>query len=51
MTNETYTVKVQSPLLRPGLSIEATVSAKYVDTAVDTLMNWVREINDQGTTE
>ena len=44
-TNETYTVKVGTPLLRPGLSISAKVSKGYVNTTVDALMGMVHVIN------
>lgn len=44
-TNETYEVVVASPLLRPGLTIKTTVSARYVVQTVKALLDKVREIN------
>jgi cell division protein FtsI/penicillin-binding protein 2 len=43
--NNTYTVKVGSPLLRPGLTIETNVSERYVKNAARKLIGMVREIN------
>jgi hypothetical protein len=43
--NNTYRITVQSPLIRPGITIETTVSEKYLVAAVQTLMAKVREIN------
>jgi hypothetical protein len=45
MSNETYKIKVGSPLLRPGLSIETTVSGKYVVPTTKALIEKVRGIN------
>ena len=44
-TNETYEITVESPLLRPGMTIRATVSSRYVVQTVQSLMEKVREIN------
>lgn len=43
--NNTYKVTIQSPLIRPGMTIETTVSEKYLVAVVQTLMAKVREIN------
>lgn len=43
--NAKYTVKAESPLLRPGLSISAKVSQNYASDTADILMDIVREIN------
>ncbi len=44
-TNETYTIRVQSPLLRPGLTIETKVSKRYLVQTVKELLDKIREIN------
>lgn len=43
--NESYRIKVSSPLLRPGLSIETITSQRYLVSTVKHLMDAVREIN------
>lgn len=43
--NNTIKIVVESPLLRPGLRLETTVSEKYVVKATEFLMGIVREIN------
>ena len=43
--NNTYTIEVQSPLLRPGLKISTEVSERYVVETVKKIMNMIREIN------
>ena len=45
--NNKYTIKVEHPLIRPGLTIETEVSEDYLTKAVNTLMKMVRVINDQ----
>ncbi len=45
MMNNTYTIRVATPLLRPGLEIETEVSERYVVAVVDKLLDMVREIN------
>ena len=45
-TNETYEVKAESPLLRPGLTIATKVSKRYIETATDTIMIAVRNVNN-----
>jgi hypothetical protein len=44
-TNETYTIEVGSPLLRPGMKIGTQVSARYLVPVTTRLMDKVREIN------
>jgi len=43
--NNTYDIKVSSPLLRPGMVIRTTCSEKYVVPVVNKMMDMVREIN------
>lgn len=43
--NARFQVTVQSPLLRPGLSISASVSERYVRDTVERLMDAVRMVN------
>ena len=43
--NNKYKIKVGSPLLRAGLTIETECSEKYLTDVVDVLINKVREIN------
>ncbi len=43
--NNRYVLRVTDPLLRPGLSIETSVSEKYVVPASTLLVRLVREIN------
>ena len=43
--NNKYKIKVESPLLRAGLSIETECSEKYLTDVVSTMMDKVREIN------
>ena len=45
MTNETYHITVQSPLLRPGLRIETTCSGKYLHRVLENVMGAVRQYN------
>jgi len=45
MPNETYKIKVGSPLLRPGITVETRVSQKYLVQALRELMDKVREFN------
>ena len=45
MPNETYTIKFESPLLRPGITVTCKVSKKYVANTVKDFMNIIREIN------
>ena len=43
--NNKYRIKVGSPLVRPGISIETTVSEKYLVKGLETVMDKVREFN------
>jgi hypothetical protein len=45
VTNETVIIRVSSPLLRPGLELEAQVSRPYAKGAVEGLLEIVRSIN------
>lgn len=45
--NNRYRIKVGSPLLRPGLTIETDVSRRYLQPAVEEVMDAVRSINSQ----
>jgi len=48
MGNETYQIVVESPLLRPGLTITVEgVSERYLVPVTVSLMGYVREINKQ----
>jgi|GEM_PF-2595621 hypothetical protein len=44
-TNETYTVKAASPLLRPGLTISTKVSKQYLVPTLIELLDKIREFN------
>jgi hypothetical protein len=44
-TNESITIRVGTPLLRPGLTIETTVSKRYAQNALEDIMKIVRESN------
>lgn len=48
MPNETYTIEVMSPLLRPGITIRTEVSKNYVVETVRDIMEIVRRINNEG---
>lgn len=43
--NNKYTIKIEAPLLRPGITITTEVSEKYLVPATDILMDMVRDIN------
>ena len=43
--NTPHVVKTESPLLRPGLTISATCSEKYVPEVAKRLLDIVRQIN------
>ena len=47
LTNETYTIKVASPLIRPGVEISTQVSKKYLVSTLNDLLDQVREFNKQ----
>jgi hypothetical protein len=44
-TNETYTVRAGSPLLRPGLEVETRVSKRYLKGTLKDLLDQLREFN------
>lgn len=44
--NNKYKIKIESPLVRPGLTIETECSEKYVVKVVKKTMDIVREINE-----
>jgi hypothetical protein len=44
--NNTYKIKVKSPLLRAGITITTECSEKYVVDVTNKLLSIVREIND-----
>ena len=43
--NNKYKIKIESPLIRAGLTIETECSEKYVIKVVEKCMEIVREIN------
>ena len=45
--NETYTIKFSSPLLRPGMEVEAKVSGRYVKKTIHYLLQETREFNNE----
>jgi len=45
--NNKYVIKIEHPLLRPGLSIETESSEKYATEVLRKLMEIVREHNRQ----
>lgn len=47
-TNETYQITVASPLLRPGITIQTSVSKRYVADTVRDLLDIIRDINSDG---
>ncbi len=46
-TNETYTVKITSPLVRPGIEISTQVSKKYLIPTLNDLLDQIRDFNKQ----
>lgn len=44
--NNRYKIKIESPLVRPGLTIETECSEKYVVKVINKAMDIVREINE-----
>ncbi|MER9911723.1 hypothetical protein NKJ71_13925 [Mesorhizobium sp. M0050] len=48
-TNETVTICVTSPLLRPGLSISVEVSKRYAAEAAIDFLDIARAINEPKT--
>jgi hypothetical protein len=49
--NNKYKIKVEAPLVRPGITIETEVSERYLVPAVKMVMDKVREINAESTTK
>jgi hypothetical protein len=45
--NNKYKIKIESPLLRPGIKIETSCSEKYVVDVVNKILEIVRVINDK----
>ncbi|MBT4376187.1 hypothetical protein HOD29_02325 [archaeon] len=45
--NETYTIKITSPLIRPGMEIENQVSGKYLVKTLKYLFQKIRDFNNQ----
>lgn len=45
-TNETIIITIGSPLLRPGLTLSASVSKRYAADAAQDLLTIARAIND-----
>ena len=43
--NNKYKIKVESPLVRSGITIETECSEKYVVPVTEKIMELVREIN------
>lgn len=43
--NNTVTITIGSPLLRPGMTISTEVSIGYAETAADQMMDLARRIN------
>jgi hypothetical protein len=44
--NNVYRIKLESPILRHGLTIETTCSEKYVVKVSKLMMDLAREINE-----
>ena len=47
MGNEKYKIRVEAPLLRPGLSVETEVSQKYLVPIMYELLDLVRQFNKE----
>jgi len=45
--NNRYKIKIESPLLRPGITIETEVSERYVVPVLTRMLNMVREFNEK----
>lgn len=48
--NNKYKIKIESPLVRPGLTIETECSEKYIVKVINKTMEIVREINEEKNT-
>ena len=44
--NNKYTIRVEHPLLRLGLSIETEASEKYVVRVLEKMMGLIRQFNE-----
>jgi hypothetical protein len=51
LANQTYRIKITSPLLRPGLSISTETSERYAPDAAHRLVEIARKINNPGDQE
>ena len=47
--NNKYVIKVEHPLIRPGLTITTEASERYVQAVVEKVMEIVRAINGKAT--
>lgn len=45
--NHTITIRVGTPLLRPGLEVETQVSLQYLIPAMRDLLDRIRDFNNQ----
>ena len=45
--NNRYVIEVQSPLLRPGLTIKTEVSEKYVEKTLEKILEIIKQFNDK----
>jgi hypothetical protein len=48
--NNKYKIKIEAPLIRPGITIETECSERYVVKVVNKMMEIVREINEESKT-
>jgi hypothetical protein len=46
-TNETYTISVSSPLIRPGITLQAQASKRYLVQTLHDLFEMVRQFNQE----
>jgi hypothetical protein len=44
--NNTYKITIQTPLIRPGITIEAEVSERYLVPVMNDMMLYVRQFNE-----
>ncbi len=48
MGNETYEIKISSPLLRPGMTVRVKgVSERYLVSTMNGIMQYVRQFNKE----
>lgn len=45
MGNEKYRIKIEAPILRPGLSVETEVSQKYLVPTLNAFLDSIRQFN------